>query len=120
MRVVSTDSSPPIRLNTRWMRPDLSLPVVWTEDGTTLLPGRLELEGGRLRLVGGSHGTERTRELDVRDIAATRLGRSPDERIAGRLTLVVELRAGGSLHIAGFEQPGAMRELADRLHTAGG
>lgn len=99
------------------MGPELSLPVVWSEDGTTLLPGRLELGGGLLRLVGGSHGIERTRELDVREIAATRLGRSADERIGGRLTLVVELHGGGALRIAGFERPGAMRELADRLHT---
>lgn len=99
------------------MRPELSLPVVWTEDGTTLLPGRLELAGTTLRLVGGSHGNERTRELEIRDIAATRLGRSADERIGGRLTLVVELRGGGSVRVAGFEQPGAMRDLADRLHA---
>jgi hypothetical protein len=99
------------------MRAELSLPVVWTEDGTTLLPGRLELEGRKLRLVGGSHGTERSRELDLSDIASTRLGRSADERIGGRLTLVVELRTGGSLRIAGFERPGAMRDLADRLHA---
>lgn len=101
------------------MRPELSLPVVWTEDGTTLLPGRLELVGTTLRLAGGSHGSERTREVERRDIAATRLGRSVDERIGGRLTLVVELRDGGTLRIAGFEQPGAMRDLADRLHTDG-
>jgi len=118
MPVVSTDSSVGSALNTHRMRSELSLPVVWSEDGTTLLPGRLELGGGWLRLVGGSHGAERTRELDVRDIAATRLGRSADERIGARLTLVVELRGGGSLRIAGFEQPGAMRDLADRLHTA--
>jgi len=117
MPVVSTDSSVGSALNTHRMRSELSLPVVWSEDGTTLLPGRLELEDGCLRLVGGSHGTERTREVDVRDIAATRLGRSADERIGGRLTLLVELRGGGSLRITGFERPGAMRDLADRLHS---
>jgi hypothetical protein len=100
------------------MRPELSLPVVWTEDGITMLPGRLELAGRLLRLVGGSHGAERAREVDLDEIASTHLGRSPAERIGGRLTLVVELRDGHSIRIAGFERPGAMRELADHLHVS--
>jgi hypothetical protein len=102
------------------MRSDLSLPVLWSEDGATAFPGRLELSGGHLHLVGGSHGAERTRDVDVRDIASTRLGRTAAERIGARLTLVVELRDGESLRIAGYERPGAMRDLADRLHAAVG
>lgn len=119
MRVVSTDSGGGRCLNTAGVRDELSLPVVWTEDGVALLPGRLELSGTTLRLVGGSHGSERTREIDFSEIASTRLGRSAGERVGGRLTLVVTLRGGASLRIAGFERPGAMRELADRLHVPG-
>ena len=102
------------------MRPTLSLPVVWTEDGTTLLPGRLELVGTRLHLVGGVRDGERTREIELHDIASTRLGRTSAERIGGRLTLVLELRNAGAIRIAGFERPGALRELADQLQAAAG
>jgi len=100
------------------MRPELSLPVVWTDNGNAPLPGRLELTGRHLQLVGGSRSEDRSRELKVADIASTRLGRSADERIGGRMTLVLELRDGGTIRIAGFERPGAIRELADRLQAA--
>ncbi len=100
------------------MRPEVSLPVVWTEDDGTANPGRLELAGIHLRLVGGSRDAEQVRELELREIVSTRLGRTPAERIGGRLTLVIELRNGGSMRIAGFERPGAIRELADQLQAA--
>lgn len=100
------------------MRPELSLPVIWTDNGNAPLTGRLELAGTRLQLVGGSRDEDRSRGLEVADIASTRLGRSADERIRGRLTLVLELRDGGTIRLAGFERPGALRELADRLQAA--
>jgi hypothetical protein len=100
------------------MRPEVSLPVVWTEDGSAAHPGRLELTGQHLSLIGGSRDAEQVRELELREIAATWLGRTAQERIGGRLTLVVELLSGGSIRIAGFERPGAMRELADHLQAA--
>lgn len=92
--------------------------MVWTEDGSAAYAGRLELAGPHLSLIGGSRDAEHVRELELREIAGTRLGRSPQERIGGRLTLVVELLDGGSIRIAGFERPGAMRELADHLQSA--
>jgi hypothetical protein len=98
------------------MRPDVSLPVVWTDDGTHLIPGALELSGTTLTLTGGSREREERRELDLADIASTRLARSHGERVAGRMTLVIELRAGGWIRVAGFERPGSVLELADRLH----
>ena len=100
------------------MRPEVSLPVVWTEDDGTANPGRLELSGANLRLIGGSRDAEQVRELELREIVSTRLGRTAQERIGGRLTLVVELRTGGSMRIAGFERPGAILELADHLQIA--
>jgi hypothetical protein len=102
------------------MSPKLSLAVVWTEDGTTLLPGRLELVGTRLHLAGGGRDGERTREIELHAIASTRLGRTAADRVGGRLTLVIELLDGGVVRIAGFERPGALRELADCLHAAAG
>ena len=100
------------------MRPEVSLPVVWTEDDGKPQPGRLELAGPHLRLIGGSRDAEAVRELELREIAATRLGRTAEERIGGRLTLVLELRNGSSVRVAGFERPGAIRELADHLQVA--
>jgi hypothetical protein len=98
----------------------VSLPVVWTDDGAALHPGHLELDGRTLRLSGGTRGAERMHEIDVADIVSTRLARTGAERVGGRMTLVLELRRGGPIRIAGFERPGALRELADHLHVARG
>jgi hypothetical protein len=100
------------------MRPEVSLPVVWSEDGSPAVPGRLELAGSELRFAGGTRDAEHRRSIPVSEIASTRLGRNSAERIGGRLTLVLELRTGGAIRVAGFERPGALRELADRLQAA--
>jgi hypothetical protein len=100
------------------MTPELSLPAVWSEDDAPARPGRVELHGKRLRLVGGSREAERSRELELGDIASTRIGRAAADRIGGRPTLVLELRHGGSIRIAGFARLGALSELTERLLTS--
>ena len=97
------------------MRPELSLPVVRTEDGGAVRPGRLELDGSVVRLVGGSRDAQQNRELERGDIASVRLGRTSADRVGGRPTLVLELRDGGSIRIAGFARIGALAELAEQL-----
>ena len=101
------------------MRPELSLPVIWTEAEAPMRPGRLELDGDVLRLVGGSRGAEESREVTVDEIASTRVGRTTADRLGGRPTLVLELRGGGMIRIAGFARLGALSELAERLLATG-
>jgi hypothetical protein len=100
------------------MLPELSLPAVWSEDDAPARPGRVELRGKRLRLVGGSREAEQTRELELSEISSTRVGRTTADRIGGRPTLVLELRRGGSIRIAGFARLGALGELTERLLAA--
>jgi hypothetical protein len=97
------------------MRPELSLPVVWTEAEAPVLPGRLDLDGDVLRLVGGSREAEQSREVTLDEIESTRIGRTTAERLGGRPTLVLELRRGGPIRIAGFARLGALSEIAERL-----
>jgi len=92
-----------------------SLAVMWSEHGGPARPGRLELDGSTLRLEGGSHGAAHGHELELTEVARVYVGRRPEERIGGRSTLVLELRAGGTLRIAGIERPGALRELTERI-----
>jgi hypothetical protein len=94
---------------------DLSLPVMWSDGDGPPRPGRLDLSGTTIRLEGGSRDGEQDRELDLADIRRAYFGHAAGERIGGRAALVLELRSGGTLRVAGVGWPGAVRELADRL-----
>jgi len=96
----------------------LSLPVVWSEDGDRPLAGRLDLSAESLVLSGGSRDEPRTHEIALTDIVAVRIGRGVHERLAGRAALVVELRSGSRISIAGVHRPGTLHELAERLQLA--
>lgn len=100
------------------MRPELSLPVVWTEAEASIQPGRLELDGEMLRLVGGSRDSEQTREFELGEIVSARVGRTAADRIRGRQTLVLDLRHGGPIRIAALARLGALGDLAERLLAA--
>lgn len=97
------------------MARELSIPVLWAVDGGPHVAGRLDLFSNRLHLDGGSRKDRRTRDIDGGEIAAVRIGREDVERIGGRAVLVVELRGGGSVSFTGFQTPGALHELAERL-----
>lgn len=96
----------------------LSLPVVWTENGGPALPGRLDLTAESLRLSGGSRDEPRTRTIAFADVAAVRIARAAHERMTDRAALVVELRDGTRISIAGIDRPGTLHELAERLQRA--
>jgi hypothetical protein len=99
------------------MAPELSIPVLWAVGGGPHVAGRLDLYPDRLHLDGGSRDDRRTREIDGGEIAAVRIGRTDDERIEGRVALVVELRDGGAVSFTGLHTHGTLHELAERLEA---
>ena len=96
----------------------LSLPVVWSEDGGPPLPGRLDLTADSLHLSGGSRDEPRTRTIALADVAAVRIARGAHERLTDRAALVIELRDGRRISVAGIDRPGSLHELAERLQRA--
>jgi len=89
--------------------------VTWEEPGGARSSGRLELGADALHLEGGNGDGAASRKLPYADVSRFRLARSGGERLQGRPTLLLELREGQVLKIAGVSQPGIVAELSDRL-----
>lgn len=89
--------------------------VTWEEGEGTRRSGRLELGADALHLEGRNGDGAASRKLSYADVSRFRLARSGGERLQGRPTLVLELRGGEVLKIAGVSQPGIVAELSDRL-----
>ena len=102
------------------MAPELSIPVLWSVDRGPHVAGRLDLYGDRLRLDGGSRDDRRTLDVDGAEIAAVRIAREGGERIEGRPVLLVELRGGSVLSVAGLQTLGTLHELAERIEAMTG
>jgi hypothetical protein len=98
---------------------DLSIPVICFEDGGPPLAGRLDVGDDGLHLDGGSRDRRRTRDLGFAEIASVRVGRRNGDRIAGRRAVHLDLVGGSSVSFVGFDRPGALHDLAERLETAG-
>jgi hypothetical protein len=99
------------------MSPDLSIPVLWVENGGQPLAGRLDLLNDRIHLEGGSRADRRTRDVAFAEIASVRLARDSGHRIAGRAAIVLSLVGGGLLSLVGFERPGTQTELLHLLEA---
>ena len=67
--------------------------------------------------TGARATTAARRRSTASEIAAVRIGRTDDERIDGRVALVVELRDGGVVSFTGFQTLGTLHELAERLEA---
>jgi hypothetical protein len=89
--------------------------VTWEEPGGTRRSGRLELGADALHLEGSNGDGAASTELQYADVSRFRLARSGGERLQRRPTLLLELRGGQVLKIAGVSQPGIVAELSDRL-----
>ena len=94
---------------------ELSIPVIWTEDGGSPLAGRLDLHPDRLHFDGGSRDTRRALDLPYTEIASARIGRTRGDRINGRAAMVLALVGGGTLSFVGFDRPGTLVELLHRV-----
>jgi hypothetical protein len=99
------------------MRPELSVPVIWVEDGGTPQAGRLDLFNDRLHLDGGIRDEPRTRDVPLADVGSVRMGRANGDRINGRQSIVLALAGGATLSLAAFARPGTLLELAHRLEV---
>ena len=97
--------------------PELSIPVIWTEDGGAQLAGRLDVFGDRLHLDGGSRDHRTLRDVRYDEIAAARIGRDTRDRINGRAAMIVDLLTGGRVSFVGFDRPGTLIELLHRVET---
>jgi hypothetical protein len=97
---------------------ELSLPVVWVENGGMLLAGRLDVSESGLRLDGGSRHARRTLDVPFAEVRSFRIGRGNGDRIGGRRSLILELAGGDVVSVAAFDRPGAEAELLERLELA--
>jgi hypothetical protein len=89
--------------------------VTWEGPEGTRRSGRLELGADALHLGGSNGDGTASKALPYSDVSRFRLARSSGERLQGRPTLLLELRGGEMLKIAGVSQPGIVAELSDRL-----
>ncbi len=99
----------------RRMAPELSVPVIWVEDGGTPRAGRLDVHADRFHLDGGSVAERRTRDVEFAEISSVRIGRSNSDRINGRQAIVLALVGGATLSFAGFGRPGTLLEIVQQL-----
>jgi hypothetical protein len=91
--------------------PSMVYAVVWNNGTPRPVPGSLEFapEGIVLR------GTETTLDLPYSEIRSAHVGRRDEDRVGGRLALVLELASGDVVRIASLNGPGTLNELAERL-----
>ncbi|MEP7225654.1 MAG: hypothetical protein ABI783_11940 [Actinomycetota bacterium] len=89
--------------------------MVWREGHKPLARGKLELLPRVIRLDGMSGSEPIRREIAYDYLSEIRIGRSPEERIDGRPSLMLEPRTGEVLAIASVAQSGVIAEIAERL-----
>lgn len=92
--------------------------VRWEETEEPPYAGKLELRPRGLRLEaradGGGKGSV-VKDVAYEDVSEVRVGRTAQDRIGDRPTLILERRSGGRIRIASVVQPGIVAELAERL-----
>jgi len=89
--------------------------VVWREGEHPLARGKLELLPRAMRLDGMTGSEPTTREIAYDYLSEIRIGRSAEERIDGRPSLVLAPRTGETFSIASIAQAGVLAEIAERL-----
>lgn len=97
------------------MQPELSIPVIWSENGRTPFAGRLDVFADHLHLDGGSRESRELRDLRYDEVGAARIGREGGDRINGRVAMVLELAAGGTVSFVSFDRPGTLVEVLHRI-----
>lgn len=85
--------------------------VVWREGALPLVSGKLEFLPRTLKL----DGAETSKEIPYETIVGIRTGRSAEDRVDGRPSVVVEQRKGDPVTISTVAQPSLVGEIAERL-----
>jgi hypothetical protein len=91
-----------------------SYAVIWC-DGDRRPTGRLELGRDAVQLVGTASGESVREAIAYCDLSSVDVGRSPEERIDGRQTLVLRSNRRDPVRIAGLTQVWVVSELFERL-----
>jgi len=90
--------------------------VTWHEPRREPYAGTLVLGPASLRFEGSArHGRTLGQTIFFRDLAAVRIARGTEDRVAGRPVLVLERRSRPPVHVATLGDPGALHELVARL-----
>jgi hypothetical protein len=89
--------------------------VVWREGKRPLARGKLELLPRFVRLEGMTCSEATTREIAYDHLSEIRIGRSSEDRIDGRPSLVLAPLTGDTISIASVAQSGVVAEIAERL-----
>ena len=93
-----------------------SYAVTWQQGDDALRSGRLDVRSNGLAFEGpAENGVTSELSVEYSDLADVRVGRAPEDRIAGRQTLVLERKAGEPIRIAGVVLPGIVSELAEQV-----
>jgi hypothetical protein len=97
------------------MEAELSVPVIWLENGGPPRAGRADLTAEGVHLDGGSREDRHTLDVAYAEVESVRIGRNGTDRIDGRRAVVLTLRSGGEISFVAFDRPGSVLELAHRL-----
>jgi hypothetical protein len=89
--------------------------VVWREGERPLARGKLELLPRAVRLDGMVGSEPTTSEIPYDYLSEIRIGRTAEDRIDGRPSLVLAPRTGERFTIASVAQAGVLAEIAERL-----
>lgn len=96
-----------------------SYAVTWRDGNQPVRNGKLSLGLRGLRFEGGTaRGRLSTQAILYGDLAAIETARRPSERIGGRPTLLLMRMERAQLAVTCFENPGCLREIAERLGQA--
>jgi hypothetical protein len=89
--------------------------VVWRTGSMPLSTGMFELRSHDLRFEGLSGSRPTAQTIAYSALAGVRIGRSADERIDGRPTVILEQRVGLPVTLTTVAQPSLLGEIVERL-----
>jgi hypothetical protein len=89
--------------------------VVWREGDEPIASGRLEIRARSVVFSGAGEDGAVEREVPLDSLRTVHIGRSAQDRLDGRASLVLVPRDGPLIRVAGVAQPGIVAELAQRL-----
>jgi hypothetical protein len=91
-------------------------PVLWREGKGRIYAGKVEVGPRDLTLEGSCHGRGHAlRRIPYEDLAGLSLTLASEERLYGKLTLVLELHGGGAVEVTSVNGVGTVRDLEEQI-----